>query len=94
MIICAAIHITFTRAGKMVEAVVPGHRHSDCWELMSTLGVPTDRVEVEGFIDHRGAFLDRYEAFTHAVSCGQLSDTTCVAKAERRETALYSEDLY
>lgn len=83
MIICAAIHIQFERSGKMVDAVVPGHRHSDCWQLMATLGVPTDRFEVEGFLDHRGEFLDRGGAFMHALNCGQLSDTTRTARVSK-----------
>ena len=94
MIICAAIQVTFHRAGKPVEAVIPGWRHSSCWELMAALGVPADRQEVEGFIDHNGAFLDRLEAFEHALQCGQLSDTTRTEKAGRQERALFSEDLY
>ena len=90
MIICAAIKVsTGTK-----EIVVPGLRHANCWELMADLGVPAKREEVEGFIDHTGAFLDRYEAFDHALMCGQLSDTTRTAKAEKREIILWSEDLY
>ena len=94
MIICAAIQISFSRSGKTVKAVVPGYRHGNCWELMATLGVPADRQEVEGFLDHQGHFLDRYDAFDHALQCGQLSDTTRTAKAEKGERQLYSEDLY
>lgn len=94
MIICAAIEVTFQRAGKTVTAVVPGYRHGDCWELMSTLGVPTERQEVEGFLNSRGTFLDRFDAFEHALLCGQLSDTTRTAKMEKGERQLYSEDLY
>lgn len=94
MIICAAIEVTFQRDGRTVTAVVPGYRHGDCWELMSTLGVPAERQEVEGFINHRGDFLDRFDAFNHAVRCGQLSDTTRTAKVEKGERQLYSEDLY
>lgn len=94
MIICAAIRITFCRAGKNIEAVIPGYRHGNCWELMATLCIPADRQEVEGFLDHRGNFLDRYAAFDHALLCGQLSETTRTAKAEKGERQLYSEDLY
>lgn len=91
MIICAAIKITFQRGRQTVTAVVPGHRHSDCWELMVALGVPTEREEKEGFIDHRGDFLDRYEALKHAIQCGQLSETT---RETKTGSVLYSEDLY
>lgn len=96
MIICATIHVHFAREGKEVEAVIPGLRHADCWALMSTFGLPpkAEWQEVEGFIDHTGAFLDRSEAFRHALACGQLSDTTRTAKEDRSEHVLYSEDLY
>ena len=94
MIFCAAIKITFQRDGKTVSAVIPGYRHGDCWEVIAALGVPADRQEVEGFMSSQGAFLDRYDAFDHALRCGQLSDTTRTVKAERGERQLYSEDLY
>lgn len=41
-----------------------------------------------------GAFLDRLDAFEHALQCGQLSDTTRTEKASRQERVLFSEDLY
>lgn len=94
MIICAAIKITFQRAGKTLTAVIPGYRHSNCWELISAFGIPAEREEVEGFMTSQGAFLDRYDAFNHAMRCGQLSDTTRTAKAEKGERLLYSEDIY
>ena len=94
MIICAAIFVRFMRNEKPIEAVIPGHRHSNCWELMATLGVPGAREEVEGFLNHKGEFLDRYDAFSHALSCGQLSLTTLISKQKQKEGVLFSEDLY
>lgn len=47
MIRFAAIQVTFRRADRPVEVVIPGWRHSSCWELMAALGVPADRQEVE-----------------------------------------------
>ena len=94
MIICAAIKIQFQRKDQIMEAVVPGLRHSDCYDLMYSLCVPMPREETDGFIDHEGNFLDRYDAFEHAILCGQLSDTTRVVKRERGERQLFSEDLY
>ena len=72
MILCAAILIKFCRGNLATEIIIPGHRHSSCWELMAALGVPTEREEVEGFLDHHGQFLDRLEAFEHAFQCGQI----------------------
>ena len=94
LIICAAIQVRFERNGKIIETVVPGYRHENCWELLSVFDAPTNRQEIEGFLNHHGEFLDRYNAFTHALQCGQLSDTTRAVKAERKEQQLYSEDLY
>jgi len=94
MIICAAIRVRFVRDNTLVDAVIPGLRHSDCWELMAALRVPKEREEVEGFIDNKGAFLDRYKAYEHALACGQISDTTRTAKEEKGERGLFSEDLY
>lgn len=92
MIICAAISISFIQNGRELNAIIPGHRHSNCWELMATLGVPAARQEAEGFLNHKGDFLDRSDAYVHALMCGQLSDTTITAKG--RDCILFSEDLY
>ena len=94
MIICAAIQIQFERNGRQIEAVICGLRHANCWETMAALGIPAERKEVEGFIDDKDCFLDRYNAFAHALECGQLPATVRVHKAEQRENQLYSEDLY
>ena len=53
-----------------------------------------DCRKVEGFLNHKGEFLDRLEAFKHALMCGQLSDTTLTSKQERRERILWSDDIY
>ncbi len=94
MILCAAIKATFTRDGETLTVVVPGCRHADIWELMADLRFPRDREEIEGFLDRNGKFLDRNEAFIHAVKCGQISATTLEHKENHFETGLYSEDLW
>lgn len=47
----------------------------------------------EGFLNHKGEFLDRLDAYDHAFMCGQPSVTTLENKAQRREYSLYSEDF-
>ena len=94
MIICAAIQVQFERNGRKVETVIHGLRHANCWETMATLGIPVQHTEEEGFVDHENRFLNRYDAFAHALECGQLPATVRTHKAEQRETQLYSEDLY
>lgn len=94
MIICAAIKIQFERNGQTIETVVSGLRHGNCQDLMSDLSVPLHRQEEDGFITHSGAFLDRYDAYEHALLCGQISDTTKAHKESKGERQLYSEDIY
>ena len=91
MILFSAIKVTVNGN----KSVVPGYRHSDCYELLSKLHVVYFAGDVtEGFIDNKGNFLDRYDAFEHAVNCGQLSRTTLDHKEAHFEVQLYSEDLY
>lgn len=94
MILCAAIKTIFARDGEKITVVIPGCRHVDVWQLMVELRISREREEVEGFIDHEGNFLDRYDAFEHAVMCGQVSRTTLEHKESHFELQLYSEDIY
>ena len=95
MIICAAIKIQIE--GLDHETIIPCYRHGYGFKLIKDFGL-SPRVgykEIEqGFIDHIGDFLDRKEAYKHAVECGQLSATTREWKASQGEIELYSEDLY
>ena len=95
MIICAAIKPQIVRNGKPHETVIHGLRHANCWELMADMGIRATYEEVtEGFIDNQNRFLDRYDAFSHALECGQLPATVRECKREKGERQLYSEDLY
>ena len=94
MIICAAIKIVDTFP--VDELIVCGHRHADCFKIISNLdnrwkNVPT---KIQGFINHKGEFLNRKAAFEHAKECGQLCVTTCWYKEDHNQDELYSEDLY
>ena len=91
MIICAAIEIEIENAC----LIVCGRRHGDCYEIKSQLADKWKHGKVtEGFIDNKREFLDRIEAWTHAVECGQLSETTRWYKYDHNDRELYSEDLY
>ena len=95
MIICAAIKIQIE--GLDHETIIPCRRHGDAFHILKDLGF-TPKVKykeiAQGFINHKGEFLDRKEAYIHALECGQLSATTRECKRTNRETELYSEDLY
>ena len=95
MIICAAIKIQIE--GLSHETIVPCRRHGDGFKILKDLGLKPRvgyKEIAQGFIDQDGDFLNRKNAFKHAVDCGQLSATTREWKASQGEIELYSEDLY
>ena len=89
MIICAAIKDTRT------NVIFGGIRHGFIYSAMHDAGItPPHEKAIEGFLDEKGNFYDRYEAYDIAMNNGQLSASTRQLKRERNETELYSEDLY
>ena len=73
-----------------------GHRHGNIIANIQYLDKKWQHgsQKIQGFIDHRGLFLDRLQAFQHAIECGQINASTAQFKKERHEDELYSEDLY
>ena len=100
MIVCAAIKLIRdelygVKLDKPMELIVCGHRHGDCFEVISQLGARWyESIKTQGFINHKGEFLDRKEALAHARECGQLSETHRYYQEDNRINELYSEDLY
>ena len=95
MIICAAIKITYIDSkNETQELVVCGHRHSDCFKVIHRLDNKHTESKIQGFINHKGEFLDRKEALAHARECGQLSATHRWYQQDHNIDELYSEDLY
>lgn len=89
MIICAAIKDTRT------GAVFGGIRHGFIYSAMHDAGItPPHEKAIEGFLDEKGNFYDRYEAYDIAMTNGQLSATTRQYKLDTGEKELFSEDLY
>lgn len=89
MIICAAIKDNKT------GAVFGGIRHGNIYEAMHDASITRGCAEVtEGFLDEKNQFHDRKEALEIAMNCGQLSASTRWLKRDKRESELYSEDLY
>ena len=87
MIIASAIkyHIDTTDS----DVILCGRRHSDIINQLKLLGfkphIGYKELE-QGFIDNRGVFMNRYEAYLHAVSLQQIK--------KKKEELLYSEDLW
>ena len=88
-IVCAANRYNGT------ETVICGARHWDntMQEAVKHLNFDHDKVEwIQGFIDQRGNFLTRTEAWTVAEKAGQILRR--VGGDTARSGTLYSENLY
>jgi hypothetical protein len=80
--------------------VYVGRRHGDCFKVMQNSGVRYQNC-VQGFVDAEGNFLDRREAYKHALVCNQInqkkdSDSEFCKQYNLNPTdhILTSEDLY
>lgn len=99
MIVCAALHILMEK-DNLDDIIVCGLHHSDCYYTLFHLNPDLSKDArkngriTEGFITTDNHFLDRYQAYQHAIECGQLSAQLRHDKSEKKEIALYSEDLY
>lgn len=90
MIICAALLI---ENKEQEEVILPCWRHGIGYEMIRELHID-GKVLKEGFMNHEGKFLDRYDALVHVMECGQLTQANRWYKEDNREAELYSEDLY
>ena len=95
MIVCAAIKINFIDlSDEIQEMIICGHRHQNCLYTIAHLSKKWTNWKIQGFINHKGEFLDRKEALAHALECGQLSATHRYYQEDHNIDELYSEDLY
>jgi len=97
MILAAAVKFRIEATGK--EVVLCGARHGHVFAQLEPLGFkPQDGYKEleQGFIDHKGNFLTRPEAYEHAKACGQV----CAKIVHDREgnfsfgKEMISEDLW
>lgn len=89
MIICAAIKDTRN------NVIFGGIRHGSIYCAMRDAGItPPHEFAIEGFLDEKNNFYNRYEAYNIAMANGQLSATTRQHKRDTGERELFSEDLY
>lgn len=96
MIVCAAVKFHMIKEDK--DVIVHCMRHHYAFEILHDLGISiTDydhTATVDGFIDHKGEFLTRQEAYEHACTCGQLSAQQRHDIAQCGHLELFSEDLW
>lgn len=101
MIICAAIKL-INKYGmfdmeleKPDELIVCGLRHGDCFQTIKELDEKWHKAtKIQGFINHKGEFLDRKEAFEHIKEIGQYNATQWYYWEDHNQYEMYSEDLY
>lgn len=89
MICRAAVKILDLRKKK--ELVIPCHGHTDAFYILEMLGYEIEKdylILAQGFLNDRGYFLDRTEAYKDALACGQINKDTEFAPV------LYSKDLW
>lgn len=100
MIICAAIKLIQEelfgeKLSSPKELVICGHRHGDCLKTINELSPRWCHTkQIQGFINHKGEFLDRKEAFKHIQEIGQCNATQRYYWEDHNQDELYSEDLY
>lgn len=95
MIICAALEVQVEGLDHIT--IIPCWRHGTGYEIIKDMGyAPKTQYKVlrDGFINHKGEFLDRKDALVHARECGQLSATHRYYQEDHNINELYSEDLY
>lgn len=95
MIVSAAIKIN----GAVISMPRPA-RHADILRQIKGLHDPYDRpgwsyeVEIQGFITDQGEFLNRRQAYDHAIRCEQGTPNRRTSPGNYQGEELYSEDLW
>ena len=96
MILASAIKFHIESTDK--DVVLCGCRHGDIFQQLELLGF-SPRIgytEIEqGFINHRGEFLTRSEAYYHAKECGQICNKIIYEREQNGfGNRMISEDLW
>lgn len=82
--------VKFNVCGK--EIIIPCHRHADAYCIVHTLRPDVStryNQKNQGFLNERGEFLTRQEAWVEAHRCNQILNYEEAITGE-----LYSEDLW
>lgn len=93
LIVCAANKVSWVRDDSDGEVIVCGVRHWDplMRNAINHLDVKNDTtVIIQGFVDNRGVFLTREEAFIVAMEAGQIRHKSGDVSSEK----LFSEDIW
>lgn len=64
-------HVAIQHQGVVYSLPAPCRHHHVIHWIYLHIGVPVDN-EIQGFLDHDGNFLDREQAWLHALAHGQV----------------------
>ena len=94
MILSSAVKIKLKATDEKI--IIHCHRHFYGYVMLSKLGLKPDDYEKvsQGFIDHKGTYMTREQAYEHALECGQISAVIREIKEKTKCKELFSEDLY
>ena len=93
MIVSSAIKIKLKENEEKV--IIHCNRHHYGYFMLKQLGFkPEDYERVSsGFIDHKGIYMTREQAYQHALDCGQIPAIIREQKEDNKSKELFSEDL-
>ena len=94
MIISSAIKIKLKNSNENI--IIHCHRHLYGYFMLKQLGFkPEDYERVSsGFINHKGTYMTREQAYVHALECGQIPATVRELKEKNKSKELFSEDIF
>lgn len=95
MLVCSAVKLKIEKTGE--EVILCGPRHHFVYEQLAGLGFKPKKgydVLIDGFVDEKGNFMNREDAFKYAIKIGQVNANIRNEYWKGTKVQLYSEDLW
>ena len=99
MVTRAAVKIDYQFHNAIQEIIIPCHRHCDAFQILHDFGFVKGvdfREKEQGFLNEKGKFLTRAEAWQEAKRCNQFLDSYIEEHIDDivPPSILYSEDIW
>ena len=99
MITRAAVKIDYWNHNTKQEVIIPCHRHCDAFQILHDFGFIKGvdfREKEQGFLNEKGEFLTRTEAWQEAKRCNQFLNSYIEEHTNDivPTRILYSEDIW
>ena len=99
MVTRAAVKIDYWNHNTKQEVIIPCHRHCDAFQILHDFGFIKGvdfREKEQGFLNEKGEFLTRVEAWQEAKRCNQFLDSYIEEHIDDivPPMILYSEDIW